>query len=123
VGTVAGLIAGGGIAGTLAALPMPLGSLTEPLRPRALPGPGGMPLTPASWPDDFEVAPRTQSSATHANDIPLKDIVPIFHRRGHADTGCARFMLWRSPCRPLSAREGTSEDKRKFPSRQACVNV
>ena len=32
---IAGLMAGGGIAGTLAALPMPLGSLTEPLRPRA----------------------------------------------------------------------------------------
>src|SRR5258707_1169656 len=42
---IAGLMAGGGIAGTLAALPMPLGSLIEPLRPRAFAGPGGMPLT------------------------------------------------------------------------------
>ncbi len=47
-GTGTGLIAGGGGAGTLAALPMPLGSLTEPFNPRAFPGPGGMPLTPAS---------------------------------------------------------------------------
>jgi len=39
-GTGTGLIAGGGIAGTLAALPMPLGSLTEPLSPRAFAGPG-----------------------------------------------------------------------------------
>jgi hypothetical protein len=39
---------GGGGAGILAALPMPLGSLTELLRPPALPGPRGMPLTPAS---------------------------------------------------------------------------
>ena len=48
LGTGTGLIAGGGIAGTLPALPMPLGSLTEPFGPRAFAGPGGMPLTPAS---------------------------------------------------------------------------
>jgi hypothetical protein len=46
---VAGLIADCGSAGILAALPMPLGSLIEPLRPFTFPGPGGMPLTPASW--------------------------------------------------------------------------
>ena len=49
VGGITGLMAGGGIAGTLAALPMPLGSLIEPFGPRAFAGPGGMPLTPASW--------------------------------------------------------------------------
>jgi len=38
--------AGGGSA--LGAFPMPLGSLTELLRPPALPGPFGIPLTPAS---------------------------------------------------------------------------
>ena len=38
--------AGGGSA--LGAFPMPLGSLTELLRPPALPGPLGIPLTPAS---------------------------------------------------------------------------
>src|ERR1700687_2207197 len=38
-----GDVAGGG---TLAALPIPLGSLTELLLPPTLPGPAGMPLTP-----------------------------------------------------------------------------
>jgi hypothetical protein len=52
-GGITGVIAGGGIAGTLAALPMPLGSLTEPFSPRAFAGPGGMPLTPASWAGDL----------------------------------------------------------------------
>jgi hypothetical protein len=55
---------GGGIAGTLAALPMPLGSLTEPLSPRAFAGPGGMPLTPASWAGDLDGAARRQTTAT-----------------------------------------------------------
>jgi hypothetical protein len=41
-----GLILGGGGGGTLAALPMPLGSLTELFTPPMLPGPEGMPLTP-----------------------------------------------------------------------------
>jgi hypothetical protein len=41
-----GLVLGGGGGGTLAALPMPLGSLTELLTPPTLPGPEGMPLTP-----------------------------------------------------------------------------
>jgi hypothetical protein len=40
------LVLGGGGGGTLAALPMPLGSLTELLTPPTLPGPDGMPLTP-----------------------------------------------------------------------------
>jgi hypothetical protein len=39
---------GGGGDGILAALPMPLGSLSELLRPPALPGPRRIPLTPAS---------------------------------------------------------------------------
>jgi hypothetical protein len=41
-----GLVLGGGGGATLAALPMPLGSLTELLAPPTLPGPDGMPLTP-----------------------------------------------------------------------------
>src|SRR5258707_4602420 len=41
-----GLVLGGGGGATLAALPMPLGSLTELLTPPTLPGPDGMPLTP-----------------------------------------------------------------------------
>jgi hypothetical protein len=47
-GTTGTAMLGGGGAGILAALPTPLGSLTELLRPPALPGPRGMPLTPAS---------------------------------------------------------------------------
>jgi hypothetical protein len=41
-----GLVLGGGGGGTLEALPIPLGSLTELLTPPTLPGPDGMPLTP-----------------------------------------------------------------------------
>jgi hypothetical protein len=67
VGGITGVIAGGGIAGDLAALPMPLGSLTEPLSPRAFAGPGGMPLTPASWAGDLEGAARRPASATASN--------------------------------------------------------
>jgi hypothetical protein len=58
---------GGGIAGTLAALPMPLGSLTEPLRPRAFAGPGGIPLSPASWAGDLPGAARRQNIAKITN--------------------------------------------------------
>jgi len=47
-GTAGTAMLGAGGAGILAALPMPLGSLTELLRPPTLPGPRGMPLTPAS---------------------------------------------------------------------------
>ena len=48
-GTVGTVMLGCGGGGILAALPMPLGSLTALLRPPALPGPRGTPLTPASW--------------------------------------------------------------------------
>src|SRR5258708_310061 len=41
-----GLVLGGGGGGTLAALPMPPGSLTELLTPSTLPGPAGVPLAP-----------------------------------------------------------------------------
>jgi hypothetical protein len=47
-GTAGTAMLGGGGGGILAALPTPLGSLTELLRPPALPGPRGIPLTPAS---------------------------------------------------------------------------
>jgi hypothetical protein len=86
-GGVTGLIAGGGIAGTLAALPMPLGSLSEPLSPRAFAGPGGMPLTPASWAGDLEGAPRRPNTATVKNAI-----LPAIHPREKIKTSCARFM-------------------------------
>jgi len=47
-GLAGGVVDGGGGGVTLAALPIPLGSLAELFRPPALPGPRGMPLTPAS---------------------------------------------------------------------------
>jgi hypothetical protein len=87
VGGITGVIAGGGIAGTLAALPMPLGSLTEPLGPRAFAGPGGMPLTPASWAGDLEGATSRPSTATHTNAT-----LPAMHPRGNVKTSCARFI-------------------------------
>ena len=81
MGTGTGLMAGGGIAGTLAALPMPLGSLTEPLSPRAFPGPGGMPLTPASWAGDLEGAARRPRIATESNAA-----LPVIHPREKIET-------------------------------------
>jgi hypothetical protein len=64
LGTGTGFRFGCGSGGTLAALPMPLGSLTEPFRPRALAGPGGMPLTPASWAGDLPEVARMERTAT-----------------------------------------------------------
>jgi hypothetical protein len=75
VGTAdpAGLEAGGGIG--LGALPAPLGSLTELLRPPALPGPL-MPLTPASpaCAKDFTGAIKLPASTRAINaDLPNID--------------------------------------------------
>jgi len=81
VGIGTGLMAGGGIAGTLAALPMPLGSLIEPFSPRAFPGPGGMPLTPASWAGDIEGAARTPRTATVSNAA-----LPVIHPQQKIET-------------------------------------
>ena len=67
VGGITGVMVGGGTAGTLAALPMPLGSLIEPLGPRAFAGPGGMPLTPASWAGAPKGAARRPSTARVSN--------------------------------------------------------
>jgi hypothetical protein len=89
VGGITGLIAGGGIAGTLAALPMPLGSLTEPLSPRAFAGPGGMPLTPASWAGDLEGAARRPSTAKVRSAA-----LPAVHPREKIETSCAWLMDW-----------------------------
>jgi hypothetical protein len=83
---ITGVSAGGGIAGTLAALPTPLGSLTEPLSPRAFAGPGGMPLTPASWAGDLEGAARRPTSATASNAA-----LPAMNRQEEIETSCARF--------------------------------
>ena len=84
MGGMTGLIAGGGIAGTLAALPMPLGSLIEPLSPRALAGPGGIPLTPASWAGDREAAARRPRIATVRNAA-----LPALQPRENIEIGSA----------------------------------
>jgi hypothetical protein len=84
VGAGTELVAGGGIAGTLAALPTPLGSLTEPLSPRAFAGPGAMPLTPASWAGDLDGAARRARTATIRNTT-----LPINHPRGQIEASCA----------------------------------
>jgi hypothetical protein len=87
VGGVTGVMVGGGSAGSLAALPMPLGSLTEPLSPRAFAGPGGMPLTPASWAGDLKGAARRHSSATLTNAA-----LSIIHLREKIGTSCPRII-------------------------------
>jgi hypothetical protein len=80
-------MAGGGIAGTLAALPMPLGSLTEPFNPRAFAGPGAMPLTPASWAGDLEGVARR-----HRTAMLMTATLPSSRPREKIETDCARFM-------------------------------
>jgi hypothetical protein len=73
-GTTGTAMLGGGGDGIRAALPMPLGSLIELLRPPALPGPRGMPLTPASC---AGIAAGAASELTNANakthDLPNID--------------------------------------------------
>ena len=89
VGGITGLMDGGGIAGTLAALPMPLGSLIEPFGPRAFAGPGGMPLTPASWagaPKGDARRPRTARVSNAA--------LPAIQPREKIEPGCMRLMDW-----------------------------
>ena len=107
MGTGTGVMAGGGIAGTLAALPMPLGSLIEPLSPRAFPGPGGMPLTPASWAGDLEGAARRPRTAT-ANNAAL----PVIHPREKIETRRV-WLMWVTPCRVVAGR--TRKAAPKFP--------
>jgi hypothetical protein len=81
------VIVGDGSAGTLAALPMPLGSLTEPFSPRAFPGPGGIPLTPASCAGDRPGAASRPTTAKASNAV-----LPVIHPRENIETGCARFI-------------------------------
>src|ERR1700733_13611443 len=73
-GTTGTAMRGGGGAGILAALPMPLGSLAELLRPPALPGPRGMPLTPASCAKHGAGFARQLTSANaKTHDLPSID--------------------------------------------------
>jgi hypothetical protein len=88
VGGTTGAIDGEGSAGILAALPMPLGSRIEPFCPFTFPGPGGMPLTPASWAGDREGTATRHMSArlTNAN-------LPIIHRREKTETACVIDLI------------------------------
>ena len=77
-GTAGTAMLGGGGAGILAALPTPLGSLTELLRPPALPGPRGMPLTPASCAKPGAARQLTNANAkTH--DLPTINRLPLIN--------------------------------------------
>ena len=67
-GTAGTEITGGGGAVTRLALPTPLGSLTELLRPPALPTPL-IPLTPASWAEDVAVKLTVRAKMKKA-DLP-----------------------------------------------------
>jgi hypothetical protein len=82
-GTTGTAMLGGGGAGTLLALPMPLGSLTELLRPPALPGPRGMPLTPASCAKHGADA-RQLTNANAINDLPNIDHASCYPTKGPA---------------------------------------
>jgi hypothetical protein len=77
-GTTGTAMLGGGGGWVLAALPMPLGSFTELFRPPALPGPLGMPLTPASCAKDAMGAISVTKNAKAKNaDLPNIDHVPV----------------------------------------------
>jgi hypothetical protein len=87
LGTGTGLRSGYGSAGTLAALPIPLGSLTEPLSPRALAGPGGMPLTPASCAGDLATRAKRAMTATIGNVRRLHEKI---------EGSCGWLIKWQS---------------------------
>jgi hypothetical protein len=110
-----GVMTGGGIAGTLAALPMPLGSLTEPFNPRAFAGPGGIPLTPASW-AGAGVASRP-STATLMNAT-----LPSIHPREKVETDCVRFMDL-IPLPSCSNQGKNLKVRPKFHCWAACVTI
>jgi hypothetical protein len=87
VGGNIGVIAGGDIAGTLAALPMPEGSESEPFGPRAFAGPGGIPLTPASCAGISEGAATSPATTTSSPSV------PVVHRREKIEAGFAAVMI------------------------------
>lgn len=77
---------GGGGAATLPALPAPLGSLRELLRPPALPGPR-MPLTPASCAKDFTsaVGPAINANADKTSAAIKDEGLPMITLRCESD--------------------------------------
>jgi len=72
-GTTGAVIFGAGGGAIFAALPMPLGSLIELLRPPTLPGPCGIPLTPASC-ATAGTSPIEQSPNASAKNADLPNI-------------------------------------------------
>jgi hypothetical protein len=102
-GTTGTAMLGGGGGGILAALPMPLGSFTELFRPPALPGPLGMPLTPASCAKDAMGAICVTENAKAKNaDLPNIDHPPV--RQCNDPAG----LLFLHPTRGMISRSGSS---------------
>src|SRR5450432_2290051 len=66
---------------------MRLGSLTEPLSPRAFPGPGGIPLTPASWAGDRPGAASRHTTAKASNTV-----LPVLQPGTKIEVSGARFI-------------------------------
>jgi hypothetical protein len=90
-GTAGTAMLGGGGDGILAALPMPLGSLTELLRPPMLPGPRGIPLTPASCAKHGAAAARQPANArAKKHDLPNIDHASCVQRVGANETASAQ---------------------------------
>jgi hypothetical protein len=89
-GTAGTAMLGGGGPGILAALPTPLGSLTELLRPPALPGPRGMPLTPASCASIGAGAARQLTNANaKTHDLPNIDHASFYPTKRPACRSCS----------------------------------
>jgi hypothetical protein len=124
-GTAGTAMLGGGGDGILAALPMPLGSLTELLRPPALPGPRGIPLTPASCAKHGAGAARQPANAkAKKHDLPNIDPPPVSsasmaQRNGPSAGGYAEADL--RVCRVFTqpTRQLNSQRWQSFPRKLA----
>jgi len=113
-GTAGTAMLGGGGDGILAALPMPLGSLTELLRPPALPGPRGIPLTPASCAKHGAAAARQPANAkAKKHDLPnIGYASGAFHganetasaQGGYAEADLRVCRVFTQPTPPLNSR-------------------
>jgi hypothetical protein len=96
-GTTGTAMLGGGGGGIRAALPTPLGSLTELLRPPALPGPRGIPLTPASCARIGAAAARQPANANAKNhDLPNIDHASFYPTKRPAWRSCPGRLIARS---------------------------
>jgi hypothetical protein len=107
-GTTDGAVLGDGNGGSFAALPMPLGSLMVLLTPPMLPGPCGMPLTPASCASDLMGAVKLKANAK-ANKADLRRI-------DHTPSGCPTILrlhrshaIWPSHRRPVGVSLGCGD--------------